>query len=222
MSSPWEQEIPILAFSCDYLMHGMISTAALHLSYLDPEQKFKYELLSAQHQDSALPLFQAAMSDVTVKNCNQVFAFSLLIILTHSYSMRFPNFFEPFSEGCHWLPDWIVWHRGCHVILKQARAQITVGPLAPLLKEEERTRCILEADKQVSREEDDQSIQILLQHSDDLPSFDTSIDAREVRVCRDATGHLRQLLAASSKTEDTLVYRALTSTWLVNKSDDFI
>jgi hypothetical protein len=89
---------------------GMISAAALHLAYLHPDQRGKYELLSTQHQDIALGPFRAAMLNIALENCNQVFAFSLLLIVSHFAASRSTEFFAPSLRTTVYnkLANWVV------------------------------------------------------------------------------------------------------------------
>jgi hypothetical protein len=91
MTALWEGEMPLLTLSCDYLIHGMLSFAALHLAYLYPGQRHKYELLATHHQSIALPLFQTELSSISTDDCHQIFAFSLVLMITNfapSFSMN--------------------------------------------------------------------------------------------------------------------------------------
>jgi hypothetical protein len=153
MSGPWMTELPKIALSCDYLTHGMMSTAALHLAYLRPGQLERYQLLSVQHQDVALGPFQIAMSNITTENCNQVFGFSLLLMVSHFASFRAPEFFFPSPvAGNNGLSDWVIWHRGCQTILNQARESIkastTVAELEAYKDATTRLRRLLKASSQ--------------------------------------------------------------------------
>ena len=58
-----ESEVHLLALSCDYLLHGVLSTAALHMAYSNPEQEDSYNYLSTQHQELALGTI--SIGDVT-------------------------------------------------------------------------------------------------------------------------------------------------------------
>jgi len=223
MSGPWMTELPKIALSCDYLTHGMMSTAALHLAYLRPGQLERYQLLSVQHQDVALGPFQIAMSNITTENCNQVFGFSLLLMVSHFASFRALEFFFPSPvAGNNGLSDWVIWHRGCQTILNQARESITSGPLAPLIGEEQRARIYTEAAKQLSGDENDKSLENVLRCLDESPSIKASTTVAELEAYKDATTRLRRLLKASSQTEDSVIRRAFASIWPVVISDTFI
>lgn len=221
MSGPWMTELPKIALSCNYLIHGMMSAAALHLAYLHPDQRERYQLLSVQHQDIALEPFQIAMSNITTENCNQVFGFSLLLMVSHFASFRASEFFLSPVTGNNGLSDWVIWHRGCQTILNQARASITSGPLAPLIGEEQRARIYTEAAKQPG-DENDKSLENVLRFLDESPSIKASTTVAEMEACKDATTRLRRLLKASSQTEDSVIRRAFASIWPVIISDVFV
>ncbi|KIM95460.1 hypothetical protein OIDMADRAFT_134380 [Oidiodendron maius Zn] len=208
MSAPWEKELPKIALSCTYLLHGMISTAALHLAYLDPDQRGKYQLLAAQHQNIALGPFQAEILNITSENCNQVFAFSLLLLVSHFVSFQSPDFVIHSSGATEYkgLATWIVWHRGCQTILNQARTYIKSGPLGPLIGEEKRAKCMTEAAKGFSGDDDDR----------------TSTTITEMEAYETVVGQLRRLLTAFSHAEDSLTQRAFACIWPVIVPEIFI
>ena len=224
MSAPWEKELPKIALSCTYLMHGMISTAALHLAYLDPDQRGKYQLLAAQHQNIALGPFHAEILNITSENCNQVFAFSLLLLISHFVSFRSPDFVIHSSGATEYngLATWIVWHRGCQTILNQARTYIKSGPLGPLIGEEKRAKCMTEAAKGFSGDDDDRSIEYLLQFLRSTPIVRTSTTITEMEAYETVVGQLRRLLAAFSHAEDSLTQRAFACIWPVIVPEIFI
>jgi hypothetical protein len=122
-------ELPKIALSCNYLIHGMMSIAALHLAHLHPDQREKYQLFSIQHQNVAPGPFQIAVSNITTENCDQVFRFSLLLMVSHFASFRAPEFFfPPKLTGNNGLSDWVIWHRGLPNYIKSGQGQNHIWP----------------------------------------------------------------------------------------------
>jgi hypothetical protein len=77
----WQTTIPLLACSHSFLKHGILACSALHLAYLNPPERQRYQLTAACHQNRALPAFRSAIANANENNCNALFAFSQLLIL---------------------------------------------------------------------------------------------------------------------------------------------
>lgn len=224
MSVPWEKQLPKLAFSCTYLLHGMISTAALHLAYLEPEQQSKYQLLAAKHQNIALGPFQTEILNITSENCDQVFAFSLLLLVSHFVSCRSPDLatYLPGTTEYKGLATWLVWPRGCQTILNQARSYIKSGPLGPLISDEKRAQALSEAAKGISGDEDDRSLAYLLQYIHSSPSTRASTTITEMEAYETVISQLRGLSTASLHAQDSIARRAFACIWLFTIPEIFI
>jgi hypothetical protein len=221
MTALWEGEIPLLALSCDYLIHGIISMAALHLAHLNPDQRPEYELLSTHHQNIALPSFQAELSTMSTENCHQIFAFSLILMITHfapSFSFE-ASLLYPEATLFKGLAGWIAWHHGCHAILSQARLHIVAGPFGPLLDGARKARLIFESITDIAEDENERSLKRLLHHITNTHRSiqnPTSMSAdQEIDVYVRAINQLRKLLAASSQSQDALTCRTLALIWPV-------
>jgi hypothetical protein len=205
-------------------MHGIISIAALHFAYLNPHQRSRYELISATHQNIALPSYRVAASHITSENCDCVFAFSLLLIMSHFASSSPPNvsLFHPETAATNWPAQWIFWQRGCHAILKRARPYILKGPLGTLASGETMIMCALERDYNLPGDENDQSLERLLQHINHSLSFKAFATAKDAETYVDAINKLRRLLAASCRSEDSLSCRTFASVWPAIIPDAFV
>jgi hypothetical protein len=208
---------------CDYLMHGILSMAALHLSYLNPGQQDKYEYLSAQHQNLAIGPFRQAMSTITSENCNQVFAFSILMAISQSTPSRGGNIVLPSPLAVYRGPaNWIVCLRGCSSIFEEVASHITSGPIGILLKEGMRAATFAMEITPLPEDKDDQSLEYVSRHLLNLQYIKDSTTVAELEAYAEAISQLRQLLAASSATSDSLTRRIFTSIWPAEISDTFI
>jgi hypothetical protein len=224
MSGPWEREIPKLALSCDYLAHGIISLAALHLAYLNPDQRDKYEYLSAQHQDLALAPFRQAVQYVTPQNCNQLFAFSAFLITAQFAPSRSPKaIFPPSSVSLYNGPaNWIVCHRACDSIVQQARPHMKTGPFGELLAQGIQAADFADKLTDLPENEDDESLVYLSQHLLTLQSVKASTTVDEMEAYIDAISSLRRLLAASLHASDSLKCRIFAAIWPTQVLDAFV
>jgi hypothetical protein len=219
-----EKELPLQALGCDYLMHGILATAALHLAYLDPAQQDKYNYLAAHHQDLALGPFRQAMSNITPENCNQVFAFSILMVVFNYASFRSPEHLLPFSNASSYkgLSSWVVCLRGCASIFQQAGSHIMSGPLRFLIAQEDWTSSFTAPPPRTPPTEDDESLQYLSDNLLGLPSVKSSTTVEAMEAYTDAIFRLRRLLAASSQTTDIVSRRAMSSVWAATVPDTFV
>jgi hypothetical protein len=171
-----ESEIHVLSLSCDYLMHGVMSTAALHMAYMHPEQREFYENRATQHQNLALSPFRHEMAHINPESCHRVFAFSLLLLVSQYASSRRPDFLLPSPDVTERLTSWIFCLRGCVSIIEQAKTHIKSGPLGGIIRDPsyERVHAALEHDEdQIPIDDDDCQVSRLLPaspHRDDFVS----------------------------------------------------
>ena len=224
LSTPWHSELQPLVLSSDYLMHGVLATAALHLAYLIPEQQDKFEYVSAQHQDLALGPFRRAMSHITSENANQLFAFSTLLLVINYASSRSAGSFFPVSEGTpvNGVLKLIVCLRGCSSIFMQARSHVVAGPFGTLIRNGMQLEAASINGPRYLYDEDDESLEDLSKHLLNLPSVKSTTTVEEMEAYADAVSTLRISLAACSQTSDSEVKRSYSSKWAATVSDTFI
>lgn len=126
----FQLHIPRLAFKYEFLLRGLLSVSALHLSYLNPILKAEYDLKASTHQDKALASFQEVLPLVDESNCHALFAFSCLLLpIAFATSSRDLASQEPRTD----LFDWIYLLRGGHSILLLRREAIKNGVFEPML-----------------------------------------------------------------------------------------
>lgn len=224
MSNPWEKELPLLAFHCDFLMHGILSTAALHLAYKNPDQREKFNFLSVQHQEVALGPFRQAMSNITSDNCNQIFAFSMLLLTSQFASFQSPAFLLPSTEATSYrVPaNWIMCLRGCSSIYRQASLHINSGPAGTLISLGTMVESAATSETTFLGSEDNRSLGFLAQNLLNLPTIKSSTTVTEMEAYVQSITWLCKLLTASSEISDTIVLRAYSSLWPVKLDDTFI
>ena len=225
ISGPWEKEIPRLATSCDYLMHIILSTAALHLAYLNPEQRDKYEYIASQHRDLGIGPFRRALSKITLENCNEVFAFSSLMVLAQFAPSHSPNevFLQSSTPALYTGPaNWIVCLRGCVSIANQAMPYIRAGPLGSLMAQGTQVSNLARTVSAFPENDDDRSLEYISENLLKLPSIKASTTVDEMESYIEAISWLRRLLAASSADSDSLTCRIFSSMWPTRISDTFI
>ncbi|KAE8384581.1 hypothetical protein ETB97_006406 [Aspergillus alliaceus] len=77
----WRTVIPTIAYSYEFLMHGILSLSAMHLSYLKPEKHSHYLTNSTFHMALGLQTFRTILRKPTEENCLALFSFSSLLIV---------------------------------------------------------------------------------------------------------------------------------------------
>ncbi|KAB8253779.1 hypothetical protein BDV32DRAFT_133503 [Aspergillus pseudonomiae] len=77
----WRIEVPKIAYSYEFLMHGILSLSALHLSYVKPEKHSHYLTSSTFHMALGLQTFRTILRKPTAENCFALFAFSSVIMV---------------------------------------------------------------------------------------------------------------------------------------------
>ena len=128
----WKYEIPQIALAHDFLMHGILAVAALHIAHLRPEQRRSYCERAAMHQDRALELQQEAMANASRDNANALFSFSLLVIFFAFASPKASGSQES-EEPLAGAIQCTMIIRGIRYVVPPIRQWVEEGPLAQLL-----------------------------------------------------------------------------------------
>ncbi|GAM35067.1 C6 transcription factor [Talaromyces pinophilus] len=77
-AQPFQKEVPKIALSHPFLMHGVLALSAVHLAYLNKngDRVNEYDELAAGHQTLALALFRKELDNITPSNSAALFVFS--------------------------------------------------------------------------------------------------------------------------------------------------
>ena len=128
----WRLTIPQIALSHDFLMHGILAVAALHIAHLQPEQRASYWECAAMHQDRALELQQDATAKASPDNADALFSFSLLVVYFAFASPKASgsqDSEEPLAGVIHTINIM----RGIRYVVPTIQQWVEDGPLARLL-----------------------------------------------------------------------------------------
>lgn len=224
MAEFWEKDIPKLALSCDYLAHAIMCLGALHLAYLNPEERPKYEYLAAQHQDLALAPFRRAVVQVTPENCNQVFAFSTFLITAQFAPSRSNKvIYPPLSVSLYNGPaNWIVCHRACESIVRDARPYMDAGPFGGILAQGQQVCKVVDEVPEFPDSKDDESLLYLSHNLLTLPVIKSTTTVEEMEAYNEAIWCLRSLLFGPLHPTDSMESRILAAMWPTRVRDSFI
>jgi hypothetical protein len=77
----WQFVVPQLAFSFDFMLHGILTFAAIHLSNVQPERKTQLRDTSTMHYGIASASFRRAVSNLTRENSEACFAFASFVAI---------------------------------------------------------------------------------------------------------------------------------------------
>ena len=107
----WRVTVPQLAYQHEYLMHALLSCAALHSAYLNQGRRSELTIKARTHQDHAIPLFLAAISRLESETCDAVLVFVRLVGLC---SFALDESLFTLEEKEDKLPSWLFFIRsGC-------------------------------------------------------------------------------------------------------------
>lgn len=126
----WRINIPQLAFSCDFVMRGMLALSALHLAYFRPErQEFLLSHAMLQHE-VGLREATSILSDVTDENCTYIYIFSVMTCMFTLASPRKSDDFLVFGESG--ISEWLILCRGIRTIIEASQETLKNGVLGPM------------------------------------------------------------------------------------------
>ena len=127
----WQHTVPKEALTHDFLMHGILALAALHIAHERPEQEDLYISSALRHHNTAIVSFRSALQQVTEENCHAMFAFStILLVLTLAFAQTGIQERDSIQD----LIQIFTLLQGTCLVLESAMKWITTGPLEPLVR----------------------------------------------------------------------------------------
>lgn len=125
-----QRDVPRLAHGHPFFMHGVLAEAAVHLSWLRPQQRQHYNLLAAKHHRLALPDFRSTLDSINESNYSALIAYSFSLVWC-----AFAKFISPPTAGSTikpsdhngWLPEWFSLLRGSCIIVESCKVWINDG-----------------------------------------------------------------------------------------------
>ncbi|KAK6581230.1 hypothetical protein PZA11_005921 [Diplocarpon coronariae] len=77
----WQRDIPMQAGAHALLMHGLLSVAALHLAFLEPDKASIYRPRAQNHHNVGIHLYNLEIRNITAENSHILFAFGILLVI---------------------------------------------------------------------------------------------------------------------------------------------
>lgn len=130
----WGLVMPQMAFSCDYLMHGILALSALHLATLKAENKSSYIDCSMAHFHCSLSTYNQVLPNIAADNCLTLFALSSLVTV-HVCALPIVDEAGPYLERIMTLFNMC---RGVETILSPYTSLIQESSLKPMLQDDYR------------------------------------------------------------------------------------
>ncbi|KAH7397820.1 hypothetical protein BKA64DRAFT_753543, partial [Cadophora sp. MPI-SDFR-AT-0126] len=140
--SVWRVEMPILGISHPFVLSGLLSLSALHLSSLIPSRRRELLTYAISQEFAALPSFRATMANCTPKSVDAVFTFAgnaICYVMASPRDMYGGDEEQQQADRCR-LPSrnddqahWFIMMRGLMAFLSKNWSGIAKGPFAPLL-----------------------------------------------------------------------------------------
>ncbi|KAJ8124951.1 hypothetical protein O1611_g8689 [Lasiodiplodia mahajangana] len=81
----WRITVPEIAFSHEYLMHGVLALSALHYAHTHPAERQQYYIASTHYQQLALRFFSTSIGAINEENCEAYFLLSIIIFLLSTF-----------------------------------------------------------------------------------------------------------------------------------------
>lgn len=138
--SIWLQLVPQLAYKNEFLLHGILACAALHMAYLDSDQR-QYAIRACVHQEMAIPSFREAIGSPTEQNCDAILAFAYFLVVysfatdgesSHNSLLLINDYSDGKGKQTLIIPQWLHFIRvGCYM-LRDVWDKVQNGPASVL------------------------------------------------------------------------------------------
>lgn len=126
METMWQHEMPRIAFSSQYVMHGLLGFSALHLATMQPERALLLRASATNHLDQALGFYRQDSGPATAENSDARFTFTWLVVM---FAFAIPSSVSPIDA----MVELFSLVRGIEVVLQESLIWILQGPFAPVL-----------------------------------------------------------------------------------------
>lgn len=211
----WQVEIPRLALSHAFVMHGILAISAVHLATLQRQRRTELAQRAAMAEHMALTSLNELVSASQGKDIHSVFAFAGFLppyLLAQSQWLDVPKGRIPSQNDGR--PHWFLMLRGLVGLLSRNWADLTKGPFRPLL-----IRTATPIDR--SRNPDDDHLSAI------YPLLQAKVSASSevkdiLNTCRVALDELRRVAALPYSPCKTLGHTAVLWIWPGAVSDCFV
>lgn len=202
----WQELIPQLAFSNDFLMHSMLAVSALHLAHLQPQRKSELTRRASIAESKALSYYTRSVSLEDPTRVHAALAFGGFVapyIMAQSEGTEASVGRIPSLNDTN--PHWFHAIRGVVQLAIKAWTDLIEGPFGPL---------ITRAEEPVLPEDNPDDVHLVkIYKLLDQSKQTTAADARVLAVCRDALEKLRRVAAVPHSHAKKLGPLAVINVW---------
>lgn len=130
----WRVLFPQEGYASEFVLHGVLSLAALHKAFLVPDRRDIYLTRSAFHHSTGQQHFTALLSDVSAANWRPIFCFATIVIAyVLSMSMQPCDETEAETTAISRTLELISVTKGVKAVLLPFIPQLNSTNLAPLV-----------------------------------------------------------------------------------------
>ncbi|KAK2623857.1 hypothetical protein QTJ16_007038 [Diplocarpon rosae] len=126
----WSITVPQLGFNHDFVMHGILALAALHMGYCRPERKDFCAAHAILHHKSGLAKATPALRAFDEENGSAMYLFSALTCIFAYTTLKDTD--DAVLGGESGVAEWIVLSRQSYSLYRMANVKLQAGPLGPL------------------------------------------------------------------------------------------
>ncbi|ORX95731.1 hypothetical protein BCR34DRAFT_579117 [Clohesyomyces aquaticus] len=132
----WQTTVPRMALKYEFLMHGLLSVAALHLASSHPESDTSYTDAAICHHDLALAEYRVQLNDIDSENCSALFACSTMVILfAFGFSLSRVHCGAGIQRPVQEITNIFVLLRGSYALIQESWHWLETGELSLLFQE---------------------------------------------------------------------------------------
>jgi hypothetical protein len=208
----WRIQVPQLGFSAQYLLHGILSIAALHLAHFRPDRATAYITKAIEHNQASSVGAMPLINNMNAENCVSIYLFSAVMCI---YAFAKPKQDDDILLVCNGaVPDWLFFVRGIRSVMTARVDILTSSTVAVMFQGMKEFHKTWEASKLETEPIQELETSIRRSTSDD-PSR-TTLLLETVGILKHTFGFIY-----SGPHTDELKMRA-AFTWLYKVDDEYL
>lgn len=219
--SVWRTSVPQLTQEFPFVMHTLLSIAALHLGFLQPAYRHHCIATAASYQNIALRGFRSSIIKVDTSNCFATFAFCRMMIV---YSLACaqavenetydPDDIQEHDRTVDVTPEWLKLQLGGMQLLRPYAQTIFAGssnPFKPTM------HLFVTTPLDFSIGSDDAQLASLMPMFSSADTAERAVD----EICTFALTELRRAFALPYARPTVIKYRDAVGFWPIRQSPAF-
>lgn len=208
----WRIIVPRISFETPFLLHGLLSLAALHIARYDAQRSDTFITQAMLHHNSSLAILSPLMTNIDAENCESLFLASTITVY---FALGQPKGLNDYLlvRGQE-IPLWLSLFRGTRLLLNTQYEVLKESAILPLLQHGQHAHNLWQASRYEEKVLDDLEANINMSMSEDPVKLET---------LNETIDKLRRSLAIAYSTGNTgeVGFRGATI-WLVLVSNEFL